>query len=54
MHITEMMLIAVCIHFYRDPNNAGWLLVAYCLYYDIRGIRSLLVRFVVECLDGVV
>jgi tryptophan-rich sensory protein len=54
MQIIEMMFTAVCIHFCRDPNNAGWLLVAYCLWYDIRGIRSLVVRFVVEILEGVV
>lgn len=45
-----MMLIAIFIHFFRDPNNAGWLLVAYCLWYDIRGVRSWLRRLAVEYL----
>jgi hypothetical protein len=54
MGITEMMLIAVCVHFFRDPNNAGWLLVLYCLYYDIRGIRSWMMRLAIEYLDVVV
>jgi hypothetical protein len=49
-----MMLIAVCIHFLRDLNNAGWLLVLYCLYYDIRGIRSWLSILAIEYLDGIV
>ena len=47
-----MMLTAVFIHFLRDPNNAGWLLVAYCLWYDIRGIRSFLRRLAFEYLDN--
>jgi hypothetical protein len=54
MGLTEMMLSAVCVHFFRDPNNVGWLLVLYCLYYDIRGIRSWLMSLAVEYLDGVV
>jgi hypothetical protein len=54
MGTTEMMLIAVCVHFFRDPNNAGWLLVVYCLYYDIRGIRSWSTRLAIGYLDGVV
>jgi len=54
MDIISMMFFAVCIHFYRDPKNAGWLLVFYCLWYDIRGIRSWLRRLAVEYLDGAV
>jgi hypothetical protein len=54
MGLTGMMLIAVCIHFLRDPNNAGWLLVLYCLYYNIRGTGSWLSRLAIKYLDGVV
>lgn len=49
-----MMLLAICVHFFRDPNSAGWLFVAYCLYYDVRGIRGWLLRLAVEYLDFVV
>jgi hypothetical protein len=54
MRLVTMILLAIFVHFFHDPNSAGWLLVAYCLYYDVRGIRGWLLRLASEYLDVVV
>jgi hypothetical protein len=43
-----MMLLAVIVHFLCDPTATYWLLVFYLIYYDVRGIRSWLVRLALQ------
>ncbi|KAH0041952.1 FAD/NAD(P)-binding domain-containing protein, partial [Aureobasidium melanogenum] len=54
MDLIGMMILAVFIHFFRNPTATGWLVVIYCLYWDIRGIRSLLLRLAAEYMDPAV
>lgn len=54
MNLVDMMILAVWIHFFRNPTATGWLVVIYCLYWDIRGIRSWLLRLAAEYMDPAV
>ncbi|KAH0024616.1 hypothetical protein KCU78_g5001, partial [Aureobasidium melanogenum] len=54
MDLMSMMILAVWIHFFRDPTATGWLVVVYCLYWDIRGIRIWLLRLAAEYMDPAV
>ncbi|KAG9848204.1 hypothetical protein KCU98_g6393, partial [Aureobasidium melanogenum] len=54
MNLIGMMILAVLIHFFRNPTATGWLVVIYCLYWDIRGIRSWLLRLAAEYMDPAV
>ncbi|KAG9567267.1 hypothetical protein KCU71_g2543, partial [Aureobasidium melanogenum] len=54
MDLIGMMILAVFIHFFRNPTAVGWLVVIYCLYWDIRGIRSWLSRLAAEYMDPAV
>lgn len=44
VNMIGMMLLALIVHFLCDPTATYWLLVFYLIYYDVRGIRSWLVR----------